>query len=130
MQAIMVTKTATMEKMARYSGEGNFHSDDKAGQESGLGGAIVQGGQLVGYLNEMMVRMLGAGYITGGEIAVTFIKAVRPGDTVTAHATRQESPAEGDGTRVAFDVWLENQHGEKCTVGTASGLIGAAAKGR
>ena len=125
MDTITVTKTATMEKMALYSGAGNFHSDDAAGQEIGLGGAIVQGGQLVGYLNEMMIRLLGAGYIGEGEISVTFIKAVRPGDTVMARANRKESPADGDATRVEFEVWLENQHGEKCTVGTASGTIGA-----
>jgi acyl dehydratase len=125
MDTIPVVKTITMPNMARYSGAGNFHSDDKAGTESGLGGAIVQGGQLVGYLNELMVRTLGAGYISGGEIAVTFIKAVRPGDTVTAHSVRKESPAEGDAKRIEFEVWLENQHGEKCTVGTASGVVSA-----
>jgi acyl dehydratase len=123
MQIVTVTKTATMEKMSQYSGAGNFHSDDKAGEQSGLGGAIVQGGQLVGYLNEMMVRTLGVGYIAGGAISVNFIKAVRPGDTVTTHAIRKETPADGDPARIEFDIWLENQHGEKCTVGTASGHL-------
>lgn len=121
MQTVTVTKQIALPEMARYSGAGNFHSDDKAGQETGLGGAIVQGGQLVGYLNEMMFRTLGPGYLTGGEIAVTFIKAVRPGDIVTTNGTQKEIRTEDGRTRIEFEIWLENQLGEKCTVGTASG---------
>ncbi len=115
-------KVITMEKMSRYSGAGNIHSDDKTAQERGLGGAIVQGGQLVGYLDEMMVRVLGEGFVRGGEIAVTFIQAARPGDTlVTRGAVKSRTVVDGR-ERVDCEVWIENDKGEKLTVGTASGF--------
>ena len=120
-----LTKVITMEKMGRYSGAGNIHSDDKAAQERGLGGAIVQGGQLVGYLDEMMVRLLGDGFVRGGEISVTFIQAARPGDTLTTHGTVKSTSTVDGRERVECDVWLENQKGEKLTVGTASGFMSA-----
>ncbi len=123
MQLAPVTKHITMAKMARYSGAGNFHSDDGAGEQLGLGGAIVQGGQLVGYLNEMLTRSLGTGYIMGGEIAVNFIHPARPGDVLTTGGTltaTTERDARPCGT---FDVWLQNQAGEKLVVGTASAFL-------
>ncbi len=122
MEPAPVTKSITMEKMALYSGEGNIHSDDETARKRGLRGALTQGGQLVGYLNEMMLRALGPGFIEGGEISVTFLHPVRPGDVVSAHALEKESRSEGGRTRIEFEVWLENQNGEKCTVGTASGF--------
>lgn len=118
-----LTKVITMEKMARYSGAGNIHSDDKTAQERGLGGAIVQGGQLVGFLDEMMVRLLGEGFVRGGEISVTFIQAARPGDTVTTHGTVTSTSIVDGRERVECEVWLENGKGEKLTVGTASGFL-------
>ncbi len=122
MEPAPVTKSITMEKMARYSGAGNIHSDDETARQRGLGGALAQGGQLVGYLNEMMLKALGPGFIGGGEISVTFIQPVRPGDTVTARAAEKSSRSEDGKSRVEFEIWLENQNGEKCVVGTASGF--------
>ncbi len=124
MQPATVTKSITMEKMQAYTPAGGtgIHTDEEAGRRQGLGGALTQGGQLVGYLNEMMLRALGPGYISGGEISVTFIHPVRAGDTVTAHASQKESRTEDGRIRIEFEVWLENQNGEKCTVGTASGI--------
>jgi acyl dehydratase len=122
MHAETVTKSISMEKMIRYSGAGGIHGDEETGRQHGLGGALTQGGQLVGYLNEMMLRTLGPGYINGGEISVTFINPVRAGDTVTTHGVQKESRTEDGRTRIEFEVWLENQNGEKCTVGTASGF--------
>ncbi len=118
-----LTKVITMEKMSRYSGAGNIHSDDKTAQERGLGGAIVQGGQLVGYLDEMLVRALGEGFVRGGEIAVTFIQAARPGDTLTTRGTVTSRTAVAGGERVECEVWIENDKGEKLTIGTASGFV-------
>jgi acyl dehydratase len=123
MELQKVTKRITMEKMARYSGAGNFHSDDGAGEQLGLGGAIVQGGQLVGYLNEMLTRSLGEGFIIGGEIAVNFIRPARPGDTVTTGGTLTATTLRDDRQHGAFDVWLENQDGEKLVVGTATAFL-------
>ncbi len=87
-----------------------------------MGGALAQGGQLVGCPNEMVLRTLDPGFIRGGEICVTFIHPVRPGDTVTTRALQTASRTENGRSRVAFEIWLENQDGEKCAVGTAAGF--------
>lgn len=124
MELCNLTKTVTTEKMARYSGAGNIHSNEEAARKLGLGGTIVQGGQLIGYLNEMMLRTLGRGFIEGGEISVTFIKSAKPGDTLVTRGEIKEKNEVNGRTRIACDVWLENQRGEKLTVGTASGFLG------
>ena len=122
----LVTKTISMQRMREYSGESGIHSDDQAAQAQGLGGALVQGGQLAGYLNEMMVRSLGRGFIEGGEIAVSFVQPVRDGDVVRTRGELISSASQGSGTRMEFDIWLENQRGEKVTVGKASGWLSTA----
>lgn len=115
-------KHVSLETMRRYSGETGIHAQDEAGKEHGLGGALVQGGQLVAYLNQMMTNNFGEGYLRGGDIAVSFIKPVRPGDVITTKGIVQEIRPEGARMRVMCEVWLENQNGEKTTVGTASAL--------
>jgi acyl dehydratase len=120
-----LTKTVTVEKMARYSGAGNIHTDEAEARRIGLGGLIVQGGQLAGYLNEMMCTSLGRGFIEGGELSVTFIKSARAGDTLTTGGEEKSRSVVDGKTRIEYDVWLENQNGEKLTVGTASGFADA-----
>lgn len=118
-----LSKHVTRDKMIRISGPGNIHSDEAMAASQGLGGIIAQGGQLSGYLNEMMTLALGDGFVRGGEIAVSFIHRVRPGDTVTTHGRLTSEVATPAGVRVECEVWLENQEGRKVTVGTASGFL-------
>ena len=114
-----ITKHITTEKMIRISGAGNIHSSEELAKEKGLGGIIVQGGQLCGYLNEMLVKTFGEGYVRGGEIAVSFIHRVRPGDSVTTHGKVTASSIADGIESCECEVWLENQSGEKVAVGTA-----------
>lgn len=113
-------KHISVETMRSYSGEKGIHAQEDAGKETGLGGALVQGGQLVAYLNQMMTSNFGEAYLRGGDISVSFIKPVRPGDVITTKGIVQEIQPEGARSRVVCEVWLENQAGEKTTVGTAS----------
>ena len=115
-----VGKRISFETMRSYFGEQGIHAQDDAGKETGLGGALVQGGQLVAYLNQMMTNNFGEGYLRGGDIAVSFIKPVRPGDVITAKGIVREIRPDGARIRVLCEVWLENTGGEKTTVGTAS----------
>ena len=115
-----VEKRISFETMRKYSGEKGIHGQDDAGNEQGLGGALVQGGQLVAYLNQMMTDNFGEAYVAGGEIAVSFIKPVRPGDVIRGRGVVREIRAEGAKQRLLCEVWLENHVGEKTTVGNAS----------
>lgn len=118
---VPVRKEIRLVDMQQYSGQDNHHGDPEAGRKLGLGGAIVQGGQLTGYLNEMMTRTLGEGFVDGGEISISFVHPVRPGDIVTSQGTLAMQSRIDGRLRVAYDVWLVNQHGQKVTVGKASG---------
>lgn len=119
MEFPVITKHITIDKMVRISGEGNIHSNEEVARQKGLGGIIVQGGQLCGYLNEMMIKAFGIGYVRGGEISVSFIKRVRPGETVSTHGAVTGLSIVGDVEHLDCEVWLENGSGEKVTVGTA-----------
>ncbi len=120
---IGVEKRISFETMRKYSGEKGIHAQEDAGKEQGLGGALVQGGQLVAYLNQMMTQNFGEGYLRGGEISVSFIKPVRPGDVlITKGIIREIHSSEGK-RRAVCEVWSENQDAEKTTVGTASAFM-------
>ncbi|MDA0338282.1 MAG: MaoC family dehydratase [Proteobacteria bacterium] len=118
-----ITKSISLEQMIRISGAGNIHSDQKAAEKRGTRGPIVQGGQLAGYLNEMMIVALGDGFISGGELSVSFIYPVRPGDTIFSFGEVTDEVVVDGRTRVHCNIWLENQNGQKVTVGTASGFL-------
>ncbi len=129
MEFPVLTKEITTEKMIRVSGEGNIHSNEEVAKAKGLGGIIAQGGQLQGYLSEMLTKAFGKGFVCGGEISVSFIQRVRPGDTVTTHGKVLTTSVANGIERVDCEVWLENQTGEKVTVGTARASRPAAAAG-
>jgi acyl dehydratase len=124
MELPVVEKRITLDKMRRYTGGGpGIHTDEEFARKKGLPGAVVQGGQVVGYLNEMMLRALGQGYVEGGEISVVFVKSALAGDVLATRGTVKEERQVDGRTQVEFEVWVENQRGEKLAVGTASGLL-------
>lgn len=122
-----VRKDITLEKMQRFMGpvKQSIHADPELAKSWGVGGAIVQGGHLTAFLNEYMLRRFGRGFLEGGEISVSFINAVRPGDTVVARAEKTGETVVDGRRRVDMDLWLENQNGEKVTVGKASAFADA-----
>jgi len=114
-----IEKSIVFNKMMRYSGEGNIHSSEEEAKKSGLGGVIVQGGQLVGYLTEMMLQTFGLSYLDRGEISVTFLVPVRPGDTVFTCGSVKETIVDGDRQVLDCEIWLENQSEQTVAVGSA-----------
>ena len=120
-ELVKVRKDIRLERMQAYSGADNHHGDPEAGRRLGLGGAIVQGGQLAGYLNEMMTRTLGEGFVDGGEISLSFIQPVRPGDVVESGGELSAQSRVDGRLRLEYDIWLANQHGQKVALGKASG---------
>ncbi len=117
----VIEKEVTLDSMRRFMGDikDSIHADEGLADKWGLGGAVAQGGHLVAFLNEAMLRAYGTGFCRGGEISVSFIKAVRPGDRVKPKIEVAET-TEVDGRGfVRCNIWLENQSGEKVTVGTA-----------
>jgi acyl dehydratase len=120
----------TQEKIniySRYAFHGkdtkNIHTDDEVARKAGLPRALAQGRYPVGYLSEYLFAFFEKGWIQGGRLDVSLVKPIFPGDTITIRGVVRDKVQEGRFIRIMLDVWLENQNGEKATVGTASGLV-------
>jgi acyl dehydratase len=101
----------------------SIHTDEAWARAKGFRAPLAQAMMSTAYVSEMMTRFLGAGFVRGGTLSMTFIKPVYAGDRLTVHGVVRDTLAEGGAARVSVDVWCENQHGEKTAVGTASGIV-------
>lgn len=101
----------------------NIHTDDEVARKAGLPRAVATGRHPVSFITELMVDHLGMGFITGGEIDVSFVKPIFPGDVLTLKAVLREKSPEYGATRCLFDVSLTNQDGTAVTVGTAGARL-------
>lgn len=119
-----IQKEPTQRRIDVYSGvrPRSIHTDPSWAHAKGFRTTLAQGMMSTAYVSEMMTRLLGAGFVKGGTLSMTFIKPVYAGDRLTVHGVVKETRPEGAGTRVVVEVWCQNQGGEKTAVGTASGL--------
>ena len=120
-----LVKEIPQRRIDAYSGvrPNYIHSYAAFAKTKGFPAPLAQAMMSTAYVSELMTRFVGAGFVKGGRMAMTFIKPVLAGDTLTVHGVVKERQPEGARTRVVVEVWCENQHGEKTAVGTASGLI-------
>ena len=120
-----LVKEIPQRRIDAYSGvrPNYIHSDATFAKTKGFPAPLAQAMMSTAYVSELMTRFVGAGFVKGGRMAMTFIKPVLAGDTLTVHGIVKERQPEGARTRVVVEVWCENQHGEKTAVGTASGLL-------
>ena len=120
-----LVKHIPQRKIDAYSGvrPNYIHSDEAFARKKGFRAPLAQAMMSTAYVSELMTRFAGAGFVKGGKMAMTFIKPVLAGDTLTVRGVVKEAQPEGARTRVVVEVWCENQHGEKTAVGTASGLL-------
>ena len=120
-----LVKEIPQRRIDAYSGvrPNYIHSDEAFARKKGFRAPLAQAMMSTAYVSELMTRFVGAGFVKGGRMAMTFIKPVLAGDTLTVHGVVKERQPEGGRTRVVVEVWCENQHGEKTAVGTASGVI-------
>lgn len=101
----------------------NIHTDDETARRAGLPRAVAQGRYPIGYLSEVLLDFFGKRWIQGGQLEVSLVKPIFPGDRITIRGKVKDKIPEGENTRIILEVWFENQRGEKPTVGTASGLV-------
>jgi len=129
-EILPVSYKVTQEKINIYSrfvfrgqDRKNIHTDDETAKKAGLPAAVAQGRYPPAYISEELLKFFGRGWFEGGKLSVTFVKPIFADDTVTVKGIIKDKVTEGDIIRLVLDVWLENQNGEKVTLGTASGLI-------
>jgi acyl dehydratase len=120
-------KEISLDRMRKFSGHldggENIHTNEKMAKEAGLPGVIAQGMMSYGYILEMIVNAFGDEFFSGGELEVSFIRYVLPGDTVTAKGRVNRREATNSGTKITLEVWCENQRNEKVAAGTATAVL-------
>ena len=119
-----LAKTIAQRQIDAYSGvrPKSIHTDAEWARKKGFAAPLAQGLMSTAYVSQMMVQLLGDGFIKGGRISVAFIKPVLAGDTLTMHGAVSAKDSEGASTRVTVEFWCENQAGAKTLEGNASGL--------
>ena len=122
-----LSKPITQRQIDCYSGvrPRSIHTDPEWARAKGFPAPLAQGMMSTGYVSQMMVDLLGEGFIKGGKMTVKFIKPVIVGDTLSVHGVVKNKIAEGADVRVVVEFWCENQQGVKTLVGEASGLARA-----
>ena len=114
-----VTRQLTQPMLNAYadaSGDHNpIHIDDAFARSTPMGGTIAHGMLVLSFLSEMMAGCFGERWLASGSLDVRFRAPARPGDTVTARATQQETK---DG-RLRYAVECVSQTGEALITGTA-----------
>jgi 3-hydroxybutyryl-CoA dehydratase len=120
-----LVKNIPQRKIDAYSGvrPNYIHSDEAFARKKGFRAPLAQAMMSTAYVSEMMTRFVGAGFVKGGALSMTFIKPVLAGDRLTVRGVVKEQRPEGGRTRVVVEVWCENQDGVTTAVGTASGLV-------
>jgi acyl dehydratase len=120
-------KKITLDPMRKFSGHldggENIHTNEKMANEAGLPGPIAQGMMSYGYILETILTTFGDKWLKGGELEVSFLRYVLPGDTVTAKILVRQKEATDSGSKITLEVWCENQQNEKVVAGTATTVI-------
>ena len=106
-------------KYAGASGDSNLiHTDLETARAAGLPGIIAHGMLSMGFLGQFLVGLVGPEGVR--RLRVRFNAVVRPGDVLTCRGTVTSVRETGPGHRmVELEVWVENQEGERVTVGEA-----------
>ena len=120
-----LVKEIPQRKIDAYSGvrPSSIHSDEAWARKKGFPAPLAQAMMSTAYVSELMTRFVGAGFVKGGTMSMTFVKPVYAGDRLSVHGVVKEKRVEGDRTRVIVEVWCENQTGQKTAIGTASGWL-------
>lgn len=120
-------KEIALDRIRKFSGHldggENIHTNEKMAKEAGLPGLIAQGMMSYGYILEMIVNAFGERWLRGGELEVSFVRYVLPGDVLTTKGVIRSKEASDTGTKIKLEVWCENQRNEKVVAGTATAIV-------
>jgi hypothetical protein len=127
-------RTMTMERTGWYSmgmlagGTGerqsvqhNIHTDHEYARQQGLPAAIADGMHSTNWLSALLTGHFGPHYIIRGSLRTKYIRPVLVDAVLTPRAVvtaREDLGA--DGVLYRLDVWCEDEHGTKLTVGEAT----------
>jgi acyl dehydratase len=97
-----LVKEIPQRKIDAYSGvrPRYIHSDEAFARAKGFRAPLAQAMMSTAYVSELMTRFVGAGFVKGGRLSMTFIKPVLAGDRLTVHGVVTDRHPEGGRTRV------------------------------
>src|SRR5262249_51047777 len=98
-------------------------SDEAWARQKGFRACLAQGMMSTAYVSQMMVKLLGPSFASGGTMSMAFIKPVYAGDRLTVHGVVKDKQSDNGATRVVVEEWVENRRGERPGGGNASGLV-------
>ena len=121
-----LTKRMTLEKMKTpvWSAGNPVHCDPEYARSAGLPGPIATGEMSTCYLSELLTSAFGPAWIAHSRLKSRYLAPVFAGDTLTVRGQITERAEEHGRLRIGAEVWCENQHGQKVTVGTATVWLG------
>ena len=128
-----IRKTITQSAITAYSsrlGASNpIHFDPEFAARTQFGGPIASGPITLTLIDELMAGPFPREWLYRGSLKVTFLRPVRPGDTVSLGGKVATVEQADSGRAVTFDLDCVNQHREQILVGTATVVVGADASG-
>ena len=122
----IVVESLTRTQIVQYAGaSGDFnplHTDENfATTVAGYGSTIAHGMLTMGMTGHLVTDLVGDGRLAsfGGR----FVGVVRPGDTLTAHATIVGVDVDEDASVIELSLATNNQHGDDVFVGYATARV-------
>ena len=120
-------KTIHQDQMSIYSGAHLFwrsiHTDRDVAVESGLKDTVAQGLMEAAYLSEWATTLFGPSWFATGQMSLSFLASIYPGETVSLFGVVSDVHESADGTVVEIEAWVEGANGVKAAVGWFSGVL-------
>jgi acyl dehydratase len=114
-------KTVDLATLRLYSGPGrSLHSDEAAARAAGYPAPIAWGLQSAAFCSELLLRTFGAAWVSGGQLRVRFRRPVPAGERLTIRARVTARTSEAASHTLSFEVWCEDEAGQRVTQGQAS----------
>lgn len=99
-----------------------LHVNPEFGRASRFQSTISHGTLTITCLMAMLTQWIGKSWLNGGQLqGVRFVAPVLPGDTIRPRGKVADKRIEGDKKVIEWDVWVENQRGDKVITGKAIG---------
>jgi 3-hydroxybutyryl-CoA dehydratase len=107
----------------------NIHTDHEYARTQGLPAAIADGMHSTNWISAMLAEHFGEHYIARGSLRTKYIKPVLADAVLTSHAVITARDDLGsDEICYHMEVWCEDEHGTKLTVGDATAVVPTAAE--
>ena len=93
------------------------HWDPVYAAQTGLDAPIQTGEMSTAYIAEMCVNHLGAAFFRNARMQCKYVASIYANDVIITGGVVREKEPKGDGFRFTVDVWCDDEHGQRKTVG-------------